>query len=174
VLKVVDVDDPDPGEGEVRVRVAVSGVNPTDCKSRMGKSSGLSGASDPLPWPQQIPNQDGAGTVDAVGEGVDPARVGQRVWVFHAAHGRPSGTAAQLVCVPDSQAVPLPERVPMSQAAGLGIPYITAHRCLFADGPVDGLTVLVTSRPGTLSLSARRSRNRVFHSSEESSAVRSR
>jgi len=150
VLRVVDLDDPVPDDGEVRVRVAVSGINPTDIKSRMGKSSGMGGASDPLAWPRQIPHQDGAGIIDAVGAGVDPGRVGEPVWLYHAAAGRPTGTAAQYVCVPSAQAIRLPAGIPMGQAAGIGIPFITAHRCLFADGDVSGLTVLVTGGAGAV------------------------
>lgn len=140
-LRVVDLPDPSPGPGEVRVRLRVAGVNPTDWKAR-GHAGGE--------WPQQIPGHDGAGVVDAVGEGVDAARVGERVWVFHAALGRPGGTAAQAVCVPAAQAVRLPEGVSFDHGAGLGIPGITAHRCVFADGPVAERTVLVTGGAGAV------------------------
>lgn len=141
VLHVREMPDPLPGPGEVLVRVAVSGVNPTDWRSR-------SGAVMPFPW--QIPHQDGAGVVEAVGAGVDASRIGQRVWVYHAARGRQHGTAAELTCVPDHQAVMLPDHVSMEQGAGLGIPYITAHWCLMADGPIAGRTVLVTGGAGAV------------------------
>lgn len=140
-LQIVELPDPDPGSGEVRVRVHVSGVNPTDWKAR--EAAGAEPG-----WPQQVPNQDGAGVIDAVGDGVDPSRVGERVWVYHAAAGRPTGTAAQYVCLPQEQVVPLPEGVSFDHGAGLGIPGITAHRCLFADGPLEGRTVLVTGGAG--------------------------
>ena len=142
VLGIVQVPDPMPEPGEVRVRMRVSGVNPTDWK--------MSSAGPPLPASGQIPHQDGAGDVDAVGLGVEPMRLGQRVWVYHAAAGRPTGTAAQYTCVPAEQAVPLPDSVSYSQGAGLGIPYITAHRCVFADGPVAGRTLLVTGGAGAV------------------------
>ena len=142
VLEIIELLDPMPQPGEVRVRVRVSGVNPTDWKARA--------AGAPLPAFGQIPNQDGAGKVDAVGAGVDPTRLGQRVWVYHAAAGRPNGTAAQYTCVPAEQAVPLPQGISMAQGAGLGIPYITAHRCVFADGSVSGRTVLVTGGAGAV------------------------
>lgn len=145
-LRVVELPDPSPAPGEVRVRIAVSGVNPTDWKARE-RTAGL-------PWSQQVPNQDGAGVVESVGDGVDPGRVGERVWVYHAAYQRPNGTAAELTCVPAAQAVPLPEGVELSHGAGLGIPAITAHRCLFADGPVDGRTVLVTGGAGAVGQAA--------------------
>lgn len=140
LLEVVEVPDPQPSRGEVRVRVFVSGVNPTDWKARARQ----------FPWEQQIPNQDGAGEIDAVGEGVDPSRIGERVWIFHAAADRPNGTAAEYACVPMEQAVPLPDAITFSQGAGLGIPYITAHRCLFADGPLDDCTVLVAGGGGAV------------------------
>lgn len=141
VLSVVEVPDPRPGVGEVLVRVVVSGVNPTDWRSRTN-------ADPAFPW--QIPHQDGAGTIEAVGEGVDAARIGERVWIYHAANGRQHGTAAELTCVPSIQAVRLPDDVSMEQGAGLGIPYVTAHWCLHADGPIDGMTVLVTGGAGAV------------------------
>lgn len=150
VLEVTEVVTPVPATGEVRVRLVASAVNPSDTKSRQGRSSGQGGDGQPLDWPFQIPHQDGAGTIDAVGDGVDASRVGEAVWVYHAADARPDGTAAQWVCVPAAQAVPLPPGIPMTQAAALGIPFITAHRCLHADGPVDGMTVLVTGGAGAV------------------------
>jgi NADPH2:quinone reductase len=143
VLKVVEVDRPDPGPGQVRVRVEASGVNPTDWKSRSGAT--------PRPMSGfQIPHHDGAGVIDAVGPDVDPARVGQRVWVFLAAAGQPWGTAAQWCVVPAEQAVALPEGVSAELGASLGVPAVTAHRCLFADGPLEGRSVLVAGGAGAV------------------------
>jgi NADPH2:quinone reductase len=137
VLQVGELADPEPGPGEVRVRVAVSGVNPGDTKKR-------DGLFDPsMPYPRVIPHSDAAGVIDAVGSGVDAHRVGQRVWVYGAQSYRPFGAAAQYTLVPADQAVPLPEQVSDELGACLGIPGITAHRTVFADGPVDGRTVLV-------------------------------
>jgi NADPH2:quinone reductase len=150
VLELADVATPTPGPGEVRVRLAASAINPSDIKGRQGRSSGQGGAEQGLPWPFQIPHQDGAGTIDAVGDGVDPDRVGRPAWVYHAADDRPDGTAAQWVCLPAAQVVDLPPDVPLAQAAALGIPYMTAHRCLFADGPIAGRTVLVTGGAGAV------------------------
>ena len=142
VLSVVELDDPQPAPGEVRVRLSFSGVNPTDWKRR---------SVGPLaPGPAQIPNHDGAGVIDAVGPGADPQRVGERVWVFHAARNRTAGTAATLVCVPSAQAVPLPDHISLELGASLGIPYITAHAALTGDGPVAGQTVLVTGGGGAV------------------------
>jgi NADPH:quinone reductase len=143
VLRIADVVRPEPGPGEVRIRVQVSGVNPTDWKSRAGATQ--------RPIEQfQIPNQDGAGVIDAVGEGVDVARVGERVWVWLAAAGRRWGTAAEWTVVPTERAVRLPDAASMSLGASLGVPAMTAHRCLFADGPLDGKTVLVAGGAGAV------------------------
>ncbi len=102
VLRVENVERPEPGRGEVRVRVEVSGINPTDWKSRSGAT--------PRPIDGfQIPHHDGAGVIDAVGEGVDPGRIAQRVWLWMAAAGRRWGTAAEWTVVPERQAVPLPD-----------------------------------------------------------------
>ncbi|WP_369029965.1 NADPH:quinone reductase [Streptomyces adonidis] len=137
VLHVGELPDPEPGPGEVRVRVTVSGVNPGDTKKRRG----WLGSS--MPYPRVIPHSDAAGVVDRVGDGVDARRVGQRVWVYGAQSYRASGTAAQYTVVPDQQAVPLPDHLGDELGASLGIPGITAHRAVFADGPVDGRLVLV-------------------------------
>jgi NADPH2:quinone reductase len=145
VLRVEEVPTPEPGPGEVRVRLRVSGVNPTDWKSR--SSAAVAGDF-------QIPNQDGAGVVDAVGEGVDAGRIGERVWVYFAAWQRPWGTAAQFTIVPADHAVPLPDGATDDLGASLGIPALTAHRCLFADGPIDGRTVLVAGGAGAVGHSA--------------------
>lgn len=144
VLRVGERPLPTPAAGEVRVRIRVSAVNPSDTKSR----SGLRVRE--MPFPLVIPHQDGAGTVDAVGDGVDPSRVGERVWVYEANLGRPFGTAAQYTTVPAHKAVLLPDRVGFDAGACLGIPAMTAHRCVFADGPVSGRTVLVQGGAGAV------------------------
>jgi len=143
VLTVREVERPAPGPGEVLVEVAVSGVNPTDWKSRSGAT--------PRPIDGfQIPHHDGAGVIEAVGDGVDPARVGQRVWLWLAAAGRRWGTAAEWTVVPQDQAVPLPDGASLELGASLGVPAMTAHWCLFADGPVRGKTVLVAGGAGAV------------------------
>ena len=144
VLRVVEQDRPEPGPGEVRVHVAVSGVNPTDWKARTGRP----GAA--MPFPFVVPNQDGAGVIDAIGPGVDGGRQGQRVWIYHASWQRQWGTAAEWIVLPEALAVPLPDGVTYDLGATLGIPAMTAHRCLFADGPIDGLTVLVAGGAGAV------------------------
>jgi NADPH2:quinone reductase len=137
VLQVGELPDPEPGPGEVRVRLRLSGVNPGDTKKRTGYFGSA------MPYPRVVPHSDGAGTVDAVGEGVDRGRVGARVWVFGAQSYRASGTAAEYTVVPSALAVDLPDTVADELGACLGIPGITAHRAVFGDGPVRGLTVLV-------------------------------
>ena len=143
VLCVGEVAEPTPGMGEVLVHVAVSAVHPSDVKAR-------GGARGALAFPRITPHSDGAGRIIAVGTGVDPARIGQRVWVWNAAWQRANGTAAELVALPSEQAVDLPDGVDFETGATLGIPAMTAYRCLFSDGPVDGQVVLVTGGAGTV------------------------
>jgi NADPH:quinone reductase len=149
VLHLVVRDEPQPGPGEVRVVVAVSGVNPTDWKMRRGE----------LAFPEVVPNQDGAGTIDAVGEDVDPGRIGERVWVWEAAWQRPGGTAQEKVVLPSRQAVRLPRDASFDLGASLGIPALTAHRCLtvaesgpsrLGPGALADRTVLVAGGAGAV------------------------
>jgi NADPH2:quinone reductase len=141
-LEVTEVPTPDPGPGEVRVRVAVSGVNPTDWKS-------LRTAETPA-WGFAVPNQDGAGVIDAVGDGVSPGRVGERVWLLMAARERQWGTAAQFSVVPAERAVALPDSAGFDLGASLGVPALTAWHCLTVDGPLAGLNVLVSGGAGAV------------------------
>jgi NADPH:quinone reductase-like Zn-dependent oxidoreductase len=141
VFQIGELPDPSPGPGEVRVAVAVSAVNPSDVKAR-------SGFRGPMPFPRIVPQSDGAGTVEAVGPGVPEARVGERVWLYQAQWQRPFGTAAEYTVVPAERAVPLPAGTSFAEGACLGIPAMTAHRCLFADGPIDGCTVMVSGGAG--------------------------
>jgi NADPH2:quinone reductase len=132
VLRLVDRKITEPGPGEVRVRVVVSGVNPTDWKSRRGSGPGQS-----LPFPEVTPNQDGAGVIDAVGDGVADLSIGDRVWVYLAGHGRPTGTAQEYTNLPAERVVRLPEGIGFDIGASLGVPAMTAHRALTVaeDGP---------------------------------------
>ena len=150
VLRLSSGRIPEPGAGEVRVKVAVSGVNPTDWKARAGST---------LPFPEVVPNQDGAGTIDAVGGGVDAARIGERVWLWESAWQRADGTAQEYVVLPERQAVRLPDGVSFDVGASLGIPALTAHRCLtvsdagprmLGPGALDGRTVLVAGGAGAV------------------------
>ncbi len=144
VLHVAELPEPEPGPGEVRVRLRWSGVNPSDVKSRAGLRSTV------LPFPRIVPHSDGMGLIDAVGAGVPPGRVGERVWLWNAAWGRAHGTAAQRIVLPQQQAVPLPEGVPDEAGACLGIPAMTALHALLCAGGVAGQTVLVAGGAGAV------------------------
>jgi NADPH2:quinone reductase len=144
VLFLDDLPTPVPGPGEVRVKVSWSGVNPSDVKSRAGSRTKA------LPFPRIIPHSDGAGVIDQVGSGVDPARVGERVWIWNAAWMRPFGTAAQYVVLPSNQAVLLPDNVELAVGACLGIPALTAYHAVTVGEGVDGKTVLVAGGAGAV------------------------
>jgi NADPH2:quinone reductase len=144
VLQLGELPRPEPGPGDVRVRLATSGVNPSDVKTRGGYRT------RELAFARIVPHSDGAGTIDAVGSGVDPARVGERVWVWNAAWQRPLGTAAQWVALPSPQAVPLPPGIDFAAGACLGIPALTALHALRVDGDVAGQTVLVAGGAGAV------------------------
>lgn len=145
VLELGELEPPALAAGEVLVRIHASGINPSDTKGRGGARGNTA-----MPFPRIIPHQDGAGVVEAVGDGVDPSRVGQRVWAYEAQLGRPFGTAAEYVAVPAEKAVELPDTTSFAEGAALGVPAMTAHRCVFADGPVEGKTVLVTGGAGAV------------------------
>ncbi|MET0474041.1 MAG: NADPH:quinone reductase [Mycobacterium sp.] len=154
VLRLGERDLPEPGPGEVRVRIAISGVNPTDWKSRSG-----SGRSRELEFPEIVPNQDGSGVVDAVGPETDELSVGDRVWVFLAQHERPTGTAQEYVVLPAARVVPLPEGASFEVGASLGVPAMTAHRALTVSedwparlhpGSLAGAIVLVAGGAGAV------------------------
>ena len=124
VLTLVDKPLVEPEAGQVRVRIYRSGVNPTDWKSRRGQA--VSATVEPA----QVPGQDGAGVIEAVGPDVDCDRIGQRVWIWEAAYQRTEGTTQEYALVPHAQAVKLPDSASFDLGAGLGIPFLTAHRCL--------------------------------------------
>ncbi len=128
----------------MRVRLATSGVNPSDVKTRGGVRS------RELPFARIVPHSDGAGVIDQVGDGVPPGRLGERVWVWNAAWGRPSGTAAQFVVLPAQQAVPLPANTSFEAGACLGIPALTAYHAVHCNGGVAGKTVLVAGGAGAV------------------------
>jgi NADPH:quinone reductase len=154
VLTLVERPVPEPGPGEVRVRIHRSGVNPTDWKTRRGEAAGA--AVDP----PQVPNQDGSGVVEAVGQGVEAALLGLRVWIWEAAYQRPAGgTAQEHAVVPARHVVLLPDVASFDLGASLGVPFLTAHRCLTVteDGPtrlgpgtMEGRTVLVAGGAGAV------------------------
>jgi len=143
VLVVGETGAPNAGAGEVRVKLAASGVNPSDCNRRRG-------AGYSLEYPRVIPNSDGAGIVDQVGAGVAREWLGRRVWLYNGQRGRAFGTAAEYIALDVGLVTPLPESVSFEAGATLGVPCMTAHRCVFRDGPVRGGTVLVTGGAGAV------------------------
>lgn len=143
VLQFGEMSSPEVGSGEVLVRVSTSGVNPSDVKSR----AGLRG---PVPFPRVIPHSDGAGIIEAVGEGVDPSRIGERVWIWNAAWRRAFGTCSELLAIPSAQAAPLPDNTGFDAGACLGIPASTAYHGVFSDGLVEGQTILITGGAGAV------------------------
>lgn len=154
VLSQVEREVAQPGPGEVRVRVVASGVNPTDWKARDG-----GGAGSALGFAEVVPNQDGAGVVDALGDGVDAFAVGDRVWVYLAAHNRPTGTAQEFTVLPVDRIVALPDGIDFDVAASLGVPAMTAHRALtvhelgparLSQGALAGRIVLVHGGAGAV------------------------
>jgi NADPH2:quinone reductase len=145
VLQAGELPAAEPGPGEVRVRLTVSGANPGDVKKRQAW------LGSPMAFSRIVPHSDGAGVIEAAGPGTDASRVGRRVWVYGAQSYRPFGTAAQTTVVPEALAVDLPDAVGDEIGACLGIPGITAHRAVFADGPVAGQVVLVHGVRGAVS-----------------------
>ncbi|MGZ5843509.1 MAG: NADPH:quinone reductase [Xanthobacteraceae bacterium] len=143
VLRVADVETPQAGRGEVRVRLRTSGVNPSDVKSRAGLTRKIA-------FPRVIPHSDGAGEIDAVGEGVSPARVGERVWVWNGQWRRPFGTAAEWIVLPSEQAVRLPANATMEAGACLGIPAYTGYQGVLLARAKEGSTVLVAAGAGAV------------------------
>lgn len=144
VLQYGELPIPQLGKGEVLVRVHASGVNPSDTKTRSGWGGMI------LQYPLVIPHNDGAGVIEQVGDEVSSNRIGERVWIYEAQLGRPFGTAAEYVVVPSQRAVPLPTNTTFEEGACLGVPAMTAHRAVFADGSVEGQTILVTGGAGAV------------------------
>lgn len=146
VLTLGEMRDPQPGPGEVLVRIRTSAVNPSDVKLRAGARPGAE-----MVFPRVIPHSDGAGVIEAVGAGVDPGRIGARVWLWNAGWQRAFGTAAEYVALPSTQACDLPDATSFEEGACLGIPAMTAWYALFGDGAdLSGRTVLVTGGAGTV------------------------
>ena len=141
VIETGEVETPTPGPGEARVRIAASGVNPVDVKRRKGGRGAMEAS-------RVIPHFDGAGVIDTVGDGVPETRVGERVWLYEAQWQSATGSAAEFAVVAADRAVALAEHTSFAEGAALGIPAMTAHRCVYADGPVEGQTVLVTGGAG--------------------------
>jgi NADPH2:quinone reductase len=146
VLTFGEVETPAPEAGQVLVRLRFSGVNPSDVKVRAGGRPGVTAPA----FPQIIPHSDGAGVIEAVGEGVDAGRFGQKVWIWNGQWQRAFGTAAEYIALDAKQAVPMPGGVTFETGAILGIPGLTAAQTVFGGGEVAGQTVLVSGGGGTV------------------------
>lgn len=142
VLKLGEIETPQPGPGEVRVKLAASGVNPSDVKSRKGMRK--------IAFPRVIPHSDGAGVIDAIGEGVSPTRIGERVWTWNGQWKRAFGTCAEAIVLPEMMAVPLPDHVGFAEGACLGIPAMTAAHAVAVTGP-DARTIFISGGAGAVS-----------------------
>ncbi|MEM1004977.1 MAG: NADPH:quinone reductase [Pseudomonadota bacterium] len=145
VLELTEMPDPIAAEGEVVVRLRASGINPSDVKLRAGARPGAT-----MPYPVVIPHSDGAGVIEAVGPGVDPARIGERVWIWNGHWQRAFGTGAEYIALPSEQAVRLPDTTSFAEGACFGIPAMTAWYALYRDGPIQDKTILVTGGAGTV------------------------
>ncbi len=144
VLVVGDIETPKPGPGDVRVKLATSGVNPSDVKSRLGVTRKMA-------FPRVVPHSDGAGVIDAVGDGVAKSRIGERVWVWNGQWKRPLGTAAEFIVLPSAQAVRLPDKTSFEAGACLGIPAMTAFHAVELAGAAKDMTLLVAGGAGSVS-----------------------
>ena len=143
VLQIGELDDPLPNVGEVLVKIKTSGLNPSDVKIRAG-------ARGELQFPRVIPHSDGGGEIVDVGEGVDRNRIGERVWIWNGAFGRADGTCAELISLPEFQAVKINNEVSYESAACMGIPASTAYYGVLANGSVKGKTVLISGGAGAV------------------------
>lgn len=144
VLEFGDLPTPQPATGEVRVRLHASAVNPADANRRAGRMH------DGMEFPRIIPDSDGAGVIDRIGDGVDPGMLGSRVWLHFGQRGRPFGTAAEYICLPHELTSPLPDHLEFVQGACLGIPAMAAYWSLFRHGAIKGKRVLVTGGAGAV------------------------
>ncbi len=143
VLELGEIETPRPGPGEVRVKLATSGVNPSDVKARMG-------ATRKIAFPRVIPHSDGAGVIEAVGDGVPPARIGERVWTWNGQWKRAFGTCAEQIVLPQALAVALPAHVSFEQGACLGIPAMTACHAINVAEVSAASTLLISGGAGAV------------------------
>ena len=150
VLILEHCSNPLPQAGEVLVKIKFSGANPSDVKSRAGSRPGVTKPA----YEMVIPHSDGAGTIEAVGAGVEEKRIGQRVWIWNGQWGRALGTAAEYIALPADQAVEMPSTMEFESGATLGIPGLTAAHCVFGGGAVEGQSVLISGGAGSVAHNA--------------------
>ena len=144
VIQVGEQPTPHAGAGEVRVCLHASAVNPADSNRTVGRTYAMEG-------PLIIPNSDGAGVVDEIGAGVDAQWLHQRVWIYNGQRGgRLLGTAAEHIALNVDLVSALPDNTGFNEGACLGIPCMTAHRCVTLGGDLAGKTVLVTGGAGAV------------------------
>jgi NADPH2:quinone reductase len=107
----------------------------------------------------RIPHYDGSGWVDAVGSGVSAFQPGDRVWIFLACVEGREGTAQDRVVLPASHVRHIQQDLPLVEGACLGMPALTAYRCLtvreggpeqLGPGALSGLTVLAPGGGGAV------------------------
>ena len=142
VLEVGDFDEQYPKEGEVKIRIYSSAVNPSDTKKRAGSNL------DILKDGFIIPHSDGSGEIIDVSDKSLKHRVGEKVWIFEAQHNRNFGTASEYVCLPSFNAVRMPDGLSYDIGAMIGIPAMTAHRCIHNSKNIEGQYVLITGGAG--------------------------
>lgn len=141
VLAAKRIPAPVPAAGEVLIDVHAASVNPIDWKIRSGILKGVFPAKLPM-----ITGRDGAGVICAVGEGVDPVRIGQRV-CFLASRG--VGAWAEQIVLPEPLAVPIPETLSFTDAAALPLAGLSAWAALVTAAEVGcGMKVLIHAAAG--------------------------
>lgn len=143
VLEVGMIKKPQPKANEVLVQIHSSGVNPSDCKRRAGGRGEMEAK-------MIVPHSDGAGIIVKTGSGVSTSRIGEKVWLWNAQWNRDFGTAAEFISIDSNQAVHLPNKSSFEEGACLGIPAVTAHRCLFSDGSIKGKSILIAGGTGSV------------------------
>ena len=144
VLKLEEVPTPRPAAGQVLVRIRAAGVNPYDTYMR----NGVYAIKPPLPY---TPGSDGAGTVEAVGEGVNKLKPGDRVYAAKTV----TGAYAEYALTLESQVHPLPAKITYAQGAGVWVPYGTAYHALYqCTRARAGETLLVHGASGGVGIAA--------------------
>lgn len=144
VLKLEEIPTPRPAAGQVLVRIHAVGVNPYDTYMR----NGVYAIKPPLPY---TPGSDGAGVIEAVGEGVNKIKKGDRVYVAKTV----TGAYAEYAVTLESQVHPLPDNITYAQGAGIWVPYGTAYHALYqcAKGRA-GETILVHGGSGGVGIAS--------------------
>ena len=136
VLRVDDIPEPQPGPGEIRVRAEAIGVGVPDILMRRGNYEWI----PPLPV---IPGNELAGTIDAVGDGVDTVAVGDRVYVNSRELPARGGGYGEAIVVPAGAVFAMPDNVDATQAVTLGNYQLSWLLLNYASAPRPGDSILV-------------------------------